>query len=213
MRAFYTLPDPREVGLKWKQYEAARAKVDRIEERLQEAQNKRALLEEKVRQEKSEDVRELAEAILRGEEDPAAPTERLGALAEELRELGRQEEALRQALPHAEEDLRQTIFAHQHRWKGEADKELGKAIEEESKALARVQRLLEEPRRRRLYAEALAAWVRYPQPTFGANADTAVAVTVQRLQADVYAAGERLEERRQAETLERAQASQEAVVS
>ena len=64
-RGFYSLPDPREVGLKWREFEKAREKVDRIEQRLREAKNTRAQVEERVRLLGDTEVSELAQAILK----------------------------------------------------------------------------------------------------------------------------------------------------
>jgi hypothetical protein len=201
-RMFYNLPDPRGVGLKWKPYEQAREKVERIEERLHRVKNERARLEEEIRQLDAAGVRDLAAAVLAGDDDPAADHGEHEKLVARLRDSKRQTEAIQQALPRAEEELRQTVFGHQGRWKEEADKELGKAIEEERAAYAKAEALISEPRAKRLYLEALAAWVRYPAPTFGANADTAIPTALSRLQADVYAAEQRIEERRYNEQAE-----------
>jgi hypothetical protein len=206
-RAFYSLPDPREVGLKWKQFEKARQDVERIERRLRETQNERARLEQEIRSLGNAEVAELAEAILKGEDDPLARHDEHQRLVERLRDLKREEAAISQALPQAEEELRQTIFEYQHRWKGEADTALEKAIAEERKAYERALDLIQEPRRERIYAENLAAWVRYPQPAFGVPSDVAALSAVQNLQGDSEVAEQKLEERRYSEQLE---AEQEA---
>src|SRR5215210_2062342 len=80
-RVFYSLPSPREVGLKWKPYEQARQNVERIEGRYHEAGRTTRELEERIRAEQSADVRGLAQAILSGEDDPAAPSEKPEGLA------------------------------------------------------------------------------------------------------------------------------------
>src|SRR5215203_3804652 len=120
-RLFYSLPDPREVGLKCKQFEKARQKVERIEERYQEAQRRRAKVEEEIRSLGDAEIEELKRAVLEGTDDPGAKHDEHEALVEKLRELGRQVQALSQALPVAEEELRLTVFEYQHRWKEEAD--------------------------------------------------------------------------------------------
>jgi septal ring factor EnvC (AmiA/AmiB activator) len=120
-RVFYSLPDPREVGLKWKQFEKARQKVERIEKGLHDTQNERARLEQEVRELGENEVRELARAILEGTDDPSAKHGEHEKLVERLRTLKREEQAIAQALPVAEEELRQTVFEYQHKWKDEAD--------------------------------------------------------------------------------------------
>jgi hypothetical protein len=196
------LPDPREVGLKWKAYERAQEKISRVEGRLRQAQRQRAQAEEKIRQEKDADVRTLAESILRGEDDPAAPTQELEGLAEKLRELRRQEQALSQALPQAEEEFRQTVFEHQRRWMEEADAALEKAIADERKAYDRALQLIQEPRRKRIYAETLSGWVRSVSPTFGEPSDVAALSAIQNLGQGPYLAEQKLEERRYNEQLQ-----------
>src|SRR5215218_8880926 len=186
-RAFYSLPDPREVGLKWKQFEKARQNVERIERRLRKTQNERARLEQEIRDLGDAEVRELSQAILAGEDDPAARHDEHQRLVERLRTLKREEAAVSQALPQAEEELRQVVYEHQHRWKDEADAALEKAIQEEHKAYEKALKLIQEPRRRRIYAEALAGWTRNVGPAFGEPAD----VAEQKLQE--RRAGERLE--------------------
>src|SRR5215211_446629 len=207
-RAFYSLPDPREVGLKWKQFEKARQNVERIEGRLRKTQKERARLEGEIRDLGDAEVRELSQAILRGEDDPTARHDEHEKLVERLRSLEREEAAIAQALPRAEEELRQTIFEHQGRWEEEADTALEKAIQEERNAYEKALKLIQEPRRRRIYAENLAAWVRYPQPAFGVPSDVAALSAIQNLQSGAYVAEEKLEERRAGEQLE---AEQEAI--
>ena len=206
-RAFYSLPDPREAGLKWKQFEKARQNVERIETRLRQTQKERARLEGEIRELGDAEVRELSQAILRGEDDPTAHHGEHEKLVERLRDLKREEAAIAQALPRAEEELRQTIFEHQGRWKEEADTALEKAIQEERKAYEKALKLIQEPRRRRIYAENLAAWVRYPQPAFGVPSDVAALSAVQNLQSGAYVAEEKLEERRAGERLEAQEAA------
>jgi hypothetical protein len=204
-RAFYSLPEPKEAGLKWREYEKAREKVSRIEERYNEAGRKAHELEEQIRQEKDEDVRALAASILAGEDDPAARSGKLEGLAEKLREHRRQMEALAQTLPVAEEELRQVVYEHQHRWKDEADAALEKTIAEERKAYAKAQEMISGPRAKRLYLEALTKWVRYPAPTFGADVDIQIPTAMQPLAASVEQAEQRMQERRYNERLQQQQ--------
>lgn len=204
-RGFYSLPDPREVGLKWRQYEQAREMVTRIEQRQREVGRKAQELEARIREEQNADVRELAQAIFKGEDDPAAPTQELEGLAEKLREQRRQREALAQALPRAEEELRQVVYAHQGRWIEEADAALERAIRDERKAYAKAQELIEKPRAKRLYLEAFARWVRYPQPAFGTPADVAIPTAIQPLAASADRAESQLQERRYNEQLQQQQ--------
>lgn len=209
-RAFYSLPDPREVGLKWRQYEAAREKVRRIEQRQREAEEAERGLRQRIRELEDSGVRSLADAILEGSADPGAPAEQLEELGAKLREQRRLREALSQALPQAEEELRKVVYEHQHRWKAEADRALEKAIAEERKAYDKALRLIQEPRARRIYAEALSGWARYPQPTFGTPSDVAALSAIQNLASGAYVAEEKMRERARAEQL---QEQQQEVIS
>src|SRR5829696_2074602 len=200
-RAFYSLPDPRKGGLKWKPYEQAREKVSRIEKRLRETQKERARLEGEIRDLGDTEIRELSQAILRGEDDPLAKHDEHQRLIERLRELKREEAAISQALPVAEEELRQTVFEYQHKWKEEADSALEKAIQEEHKAYEKALKLIQEPRRKRIYAENLSGWVRYPQPTFSEPSDVAALSAIQNLGSGPHNAEQRMQERRAAEQL------------
>jgi hypothetical protein len=204
-RGFYSLPDPREVGLKWRQFEQAREKVRRIEQRHREAAEGEANLQQHIRKLEDVGVRSLAEAILEGSADPSAPTEQLEKLGAKLREQRRLRDAIAQALPKAEEELRQVVYEHQARWIEEADAALERAIRDERKAYAKAQELIEKPRAKRLYLEALARWVRYVQPTFGTNADVAIPTAIQPLTASADRAEQQLQERRYNEQLQEQQ--------
>jgi len=202
---FYSLPDPREASLGWKAYERAREKVQRIEERLHSTKNQRARLEQEIRELGENQVRQLAQAILEGTDDPTARHGEHEKLVEKLRDLKREEQAISQALPVAEEELRQTVFEHQHRWKEEADGALAKALREEHKAYAKAIELIEGPRLRRMYLEALSGWVRYPTPSFGAPSDVVARSAIQRLEGDAAFASEKMAERQENERLARQQ--------
>jgi hypothetical protein len=198
-RVFYSLPEPREVGLKWKPYQQAREKVSRIERRLRETQNERARLEGEIRDLGDAEVRELSQAILRGEDDPTARHDERAKLVERLRTLKREEAAISQALSQAEEELRLLVYEHQHRWKDEADTALEEAIAEERAAYDKALELIQEPRRKRIYAENLSGWVRYPQPTFSEPSDVAALSAIQNLGSGPHNAEQRMQERRAAE--------------
>jgi hypothetical protein len=205
-RQFYSLPEPGELGLKWKAFEEGREKIARIEGRRQEAAQSARDLEQRIREEQSADVRKLAQSILAGKDDPAASTEALEGFAGELREQRRLKEALEQALPRAEEEFRHTIYDNQAVWKSQADKLLVKAIEAEREAYEKARQIAEKARRRRQYAEALAKWVRNPSPTFGATSDVTIAASVQQTWTDDLERCERqMHERQQYEQLQERQ--------
>jgi hypothetical protein len=202
-RVFYSLPNPGEVGLKWKPYEQAREKIVRIEQRSRKAGQSAQDLQQRIRQEQRADVRKLAESILAGNADPAAPVEELEGLAGDLRDQRRLRDALEQALPEAEEGLRRTAYEHQAEWTSQADKALEQAIEEEREAYQRAQEIAQQARARRLYLEALAQWTRKVPSTFGVPADVAIPSTVQGWEEDASRCERQMHERRQNEQLER----------
>jgi hypothetical protein len=208
-RQFYSLPEPGELGLEWKAFEEGREKIGRIDSRRQEAAQAARDLEQRIREEQSANVRELARSILAGKDDPAAPTEVLEGFAGELREQRRLKEALEQALPQAEEEFRHTIYDNQAVWKSQADKVLLAAMDEERKAYERARQIAEKARRRRQYAETLAKWVRNPSPSFSAPSDVTIAATVQQTWTDDLERCERQMHER--EQYERTQTSEEGV--
>jgi hypothetical protein len=122
----------------------------------------------------------LAEAVLEGKQDPAASVEDLEERGGALRECRRLREALDQALPEAEEELRQTIFENQAVWKSQADRVLEECIEGEKAAYEQAREIAEKARRRRQLAEAVAAWIRKPAPSFSTPSDATIASTVQQ---------------------------------
>lgn len=211
-RTFYQLPDPQEGGLKWRAFERGKQKLNRVEGRLREAQKRRGEVEEQIKNLGDKEVTELAQAILAGEADPAARHAEHEALVAELRVLKREEEALAQALPQAEEELRQEIFDHQREWIPQADKALERAITEERRSYAKAVELIEGPRAKRLFLEALAKWIRYPQSTFsGGGGDVTARSVIQNLGGDALLAEERMAERRHAELLQLQQQQEEGV--
>ena len=211
VRVFYSLPSPKDLDLKWKPFEVAKAKVERLDAQLKDVQRKRAQKQEAIRRLEEEELQERTAAALEGadfqRDAKQAEREKLEA---EIREYDKEEQALLMARPRAEEALRMLVFERQAEWAPEADKVLERAIEEERAAYDKALKLIEGPRHRRRYAESLAAWVRRPEPSFGANADTAALVAIQNLQSGAYAAEERLRERRQVEALQ-AQQQEEGV--
>jgi hypothetical protein len=153
-------------------------------------------VEEQIRRLGDAEVTELAQAILAGEDDPAARHDEHEKLVAELREFRRQEQALSRALPQTEEELRQVVYENQHRWKEEADRALEKAIGEERQAYDKALKLIQEPRRKRIYAETLSQWVRNVGPTFGEPSDVAALSAMQNLGQGPFLAEQKLEERR-----------------
>jgi len=205
-RAFYSLPDPKEVGLKWKPYQQAREKVSRIERRLRETQAERERIEAETRELDHAETRALADAVLKGEADPEARHGAHEKLAKRIADLGRELEAVNQALGLAEEELRITVFENQDRWKAEADKALEKALKEEHEAYAKALELIEGPRSRRVYLQELSGWIRYLVPNFNPPSDVAGRSAIAQLQGDATFAEEKMHERL---AQERQQAKQE----
>jgi hypothetical protein len=211
-RGFYSLPAPQEAaGLAWPAYERAREQIAAVEERSRQATTKARTLEQRIREEERADVRKLAQSILAGNADPAAPVEELEGLGAELREQRRLREALDQALPEAEERLRRTAHEHQAEWTSQADEALEEAIEEEREAYQRAQEIAQKARERRLYLEALADWTRRVPQTFNVPADVAIPSTVQGWEEDASRCERQMQERHQNEQLEREATGEGAV--
>jgi hypothetical protein len=203
MRQFHNLPDPEQARLKWKPYEEARSRISAIEARSREASMKARALEQRIKQLERQDVRKLAESILSGNADPAAPVEELEGLGAELRERRRERSALDEALPQAEEALRRTAWEHQEEWTSQADEALAKAIEEERAAYQRAQEMAQKARERRLYLEALGDWTRRVPQTFNVPADVAIPTSVQGWEEDTARSERQMHERQRNEQLAR----------
>ena len=202
-RQFHSLPDPEQLGLTWPAYEQAREKITRIEERSRQAGMKAKDLEQRIKQEERADVRKLAQSILAGDADPAAPLSELDSLGTELREVRRERQALDEALPEAEEQLRRIAWGHQSEWTSQADKALEEAIEAEREAYRRAQEIAQEARSKRIYLEALTDWTRRVPQTFSVPADVAIPTSVQSWQEDASRCERQMHERRGNERIER----------
>jgi hypothetical protein len=203
MRQFHNLPDPAQAGLAWTPYEEAARQIARIEERRGEATTKAKSLEGRIKQEERSDVRKLAEAILSGQADPAAPLSELDSLGTELREVRRERQALDEALPQAEERFRRTAWEHREEWTAQVDQALKESIEEERAAYRRAQEIAQKARERRLYLEALAQWTRKVPSTFSVPADVTIASTVQGWEEDTARSERQMHERAANEQLAR----------
>ena len=73
MRQIHSLPEPRELGFKWRPFEKACKKLDRVEGKRKEVQRREAELKARIESEKREDVKRLAAAILDGSDESAPP--------------------------------------------------------------------------------------------------------------------------------------------
>jgi hypothetical protein len=201
-RQFHSLPDPRQAGLEWTPYEEAARQIARIEERRGQATTKAKSLEGRIKQEERSDVRKLAEAILSGQADPAAPLSELDSLGTELREVRRERQALDEALPQAEERFRRTAWEHREEWTAQVDQALKESIDEERAAYRRAQEIAQEARAKRLYLEALSDWTRKVPSTFSVPADVTIPTSVQGWEEDTARSERQMHERQQNERLE-----------
>ena len=155
MKQIHSLPEPKELGFKWRPFEKARKKLDRIEDKRREVQRKEAELKERIRDEQQEDVRRLAAAILEGSDE--SPEPELEELARKMKELNRLSEALKTAEPQAESELIRTVQEHRGEWIPEVDNAVVRALEEEREAFDKALQLAESARSRRQRLEQLAA--------------------------------------------------------
>jgi hypothetical protein len=196
MRQIQTLPEPRELGFRWKPFEKARKALEHVEGKRKEVRRREAELQARIKSEKAEDVKQLAEAILSGSDDvPKSTTPELKSLAKEMEELHRLSEALAKAAPQAEAELIRTAQENRETWVPEVDDALGQALEEERADLRKAMEIAEAARERRLYLETLASWVRTTPPSFSPPSDVSVRSAFDRLGADIDQAERMLHER------------------
>ena len=182
MRQIHSLPEPRELGFKWRPFEKARKQLERVEGKRKEVQRREAELKARMESEKKEDVKRLAAAILDGSDESTPPE--LEDLAAKMKELHRLSEALKAAEPQAEGELIRTVQEHRGQWIPEVDGAVVKALEEEREAFRKAMALADSARSKRQYLETLAKWVRNPT-SFSPPADVTVRSAFDRLTAEI----------------------------
>jgi uncharacterized protein YhaN len=99
VRQIHSLPEPKEFGFRWRPFDKARKKLERVEAKRKEVGRREAELKARIESEKQEDVKRLAAAILSGSDESAPPE--LEDLAAKMKELHRLSEALKEAEPQA----------------------------------------------------------------------------------------------------------------
>src|SRR4051812_32175986 len=103
MKQIHSLPDPREYGFRWKEFEKAQKKLEYVEGERKEARRRQAELKARTKGGEQDDVQQFAKAILRGKDAAPAPaTPELKRLASEMKELHRLSQALAKAEVEAE---------------------------------------------------------------------------------------------------------------
>jgi hypothetical protein len=205
MRQIYSLPQPEQFGFRWRPFEKARKKLDRVQEKRKEVQRREAALKARMKAEKQDDVKRLATAILDGSAaDESTPGSlELEDMAAEMRELQRLSEALKQAEVQAEADLLRTVQAHREQWIPEVDDAVVRALGEEREAFRKAMELADAARSRRQRLETLQAWVRTTPSSFSPPADVSVRSAFDRLASDTNQAERLLHERAANEQLAR----------
>src|SRR5918993_3910462 len=93
MRQIHSLPEPKELGFRWRPFEKARKQLERVEGKRKEVQRHEAELKARIESEEQEDVKRLAAAILSDSGESAPPE--LEDLAAKMKELNRLSEALK----------------------------------------------------------------------------------------------------------------------
>ena len=204
MRQIHSLPEPKEYGFRWRPFEKARKKLERVEGKRKEVQRREAELQAHIESEKQDDVKRLAAAILDGSDESTPPE--LEDLAAKMKELHRLSEALKAAEPLAEDELMRTVQEHRGQWIPEVDAAVVRALEEEREAFGRALKLADSARARRQSLEMLASWVRTTPPSFSPPTDVSVRSAFDRLSAEIDQAERLLHERAANERL----AAQEA---
>ena len=193
MRQIHSLPEPRELGFRWRPFEKARKQLERVEGKRKEVQRREAELRARIENEKQEDVKRLAAAILSGSGESAPPE--LEDLAAKMKELHRLSEALKAAEPQAESELIRTVQEHRDQWIPEVDSAVVRALEEERDAFSKALELADSARAKRQRLEQLATWVRTTPPSFSPPADVSVRSAFDRLRAEIEQAEHLLRER------------------
>jgi hypothetical protein len=206
VRQIHSLPEPKELGFRWRPFEKARKKLERVEGKRREVQRREAELKARIESEKQEDVKRLAAAILSGSDESAPPE--LEDLAAQMKELRRLSEALKEAEPQAESELIRTVQEHQGEWIPEVDNAVVRALEEEREAFGKALELADSARAKRQRLEQLATWVRTTPPSFSPPADVSVRSAFDRLRADIDRAEHLLHERAANERILAEQAEQ-----
>ena len=204
MRQIHSLPEPKELGFRWRPFEKARKKLDHVERKRREVQKREAELEARIKSEEQEDVKRLAASILSGSGTTAPP--QLEDLAAQMKELHRLSEALKEAEPQAESELMRTVQEHRGEWIPEVDNAIVRALEEEREAFSKALQMAEPARAKRQSLEQLATWVRTTPPSFSPPADVSVRSAFDRLRSETDQAERLLHERAANERL----AAQEA---
>jgi hypothetical protein len=196
MKQIHSLPDPREYGFRWKDFEKAQKKLEHVEGKRKEVRRREAELKARIKSEEQDDVRRLAESILSGKDDAPGPaTPELKRLAAEMKELHRLSEALAKAEPQAEAGLIRTVQENRETWIPQVDDALMKAFGEERAALQKALELAEAPHAKRQRLQTFATWVRTTPPSFSPPADVSVRSAFDRLGNDVDQAERLLHER------------------
>jgi hypothetical protein len=193
MRQIHSLPEPKELGFRWRPFEKARKKLDRVQDKRRDVQKREAELRARIKSEEQEDVKRLAASILSGSGESAPPE--LEGLAAQTKELHRLSEALKEAEPQAESELIRTVREHREEWIPQVDNAVVRALEEERDALDKALQLADAARAKRQHLEQLATWVRTTPPSFSPPADVTVRSAFDRLRADIDQAEHRLHER------------------
>jgi hypothetical protein len=193
VRQIHSLPEPKELGFRWRPFEKARKKLDHVERKRAEVQKREAELKARIKSEEQEDVKRLAASILSGSGTTAPPE--LEVLAAKMKELHRLSEALKEAEPQAESELIRTVQGHREEWIPEVDNAVGRALAEEREAFSKALKLADTARAKRQRLETLATWVRTTPPSFSPPGDVSVRSAFDRLRADIDQAERLLHER------------------
>jgi hypothetical protein len=193
VRQIHSLPEPKELGFRWRPFEKARKKLERVEGKRREVQKREAELKARIKSEEQEDVKRLAVAILDGSGESAPP--QLEDLAAKMKELQRLSEALKAAEPQAESELIRTVQEHRSQWIPEVDAAVVRALEEEREAFSKALQMADSARTKRLHLEQLATWVRTTPSNFSPPANVSVRSAFDRLRAEIDQADHLLHER------------------
>ena len=164
MQHVHNLPNPRQAGYSWPEFEEGLASYQRVRKVARQIEGERHSLEAEINSLKREDRKRLGEAMLAGgrgqEENP-----KILELQKRARKLERDENALREvAIPRAESELGAAIGMNRLEWNEELWEDLPKRIEAAREAAASAGAMLQSSMQRLAQTLSLIDWTSSHNP-------------------------------------------------
>lgn len=206
MQHVHNLPNPRQAGYSWPEFEEGLASYQRVRKVARQIEGERHSLEAEINSLKREDRKRLGEAMLAGgrseaeEEDP-----KILELQKRARKLERDENALHEvAIPRAESELGAAIGMNRLEWNEELWEDLPKRIEAAREAAASAGAMLQSSMQRLAQTLSLIDWTTSNNPFVYSPPDAGRAISEALATIHGHLAGveRKLEERRQEQEAE-----------